>query len=236
MDDTDSKVRQCDIIAVKPVPGYDARVKLIIECKYIKEGHIIFLRDDAQDYCSKREDRKEAIQTYDPGLKKYFYEDNLRQHHYFNPVCLSHTCLTRDKEGGFKLEEDVVFKAISQVIKPMIDHAKNEGFDTPLTYPIIIIGSAEIYEYPIDGLPSIPLTKEGIPSSFEPKNHSCLEYSYTVSPGEKPTTFVVDILKENSFEEYLDRTIKNEINALAAYRQREATAKEIRRVQKQSWH
>ncbi len=229
MDDTESKVRQCDIIATRLIHGGDVKVELIIECKYVKDGHIVFLRDDAEDYSSKKDERSESIQAVSSYFKEHFDKRARDSHHYFGPICLSYACLVRDKDGRFKVDDDTVFKAIGQVIKPMIDRAKGT-YENTVTYPIIVIGNSEIYECAIGALPDLASSSEEIPFQFESKENICLEYSYVLGLGQKTSTFVIDILKGDSFEEYLLQVIEPEIGQLIECRNGITTARDMRRM------
>ena len=221
IDDSEARVRQCDIVASKKIAKGKITVKLIIECKYVKDGHIIFLSDDVGDYCSRVEDRSVSIRTGSNKIKEHFEKNAINKHHYCNPVCLSSTSLARERDGDVfkKMDKDVIFEAVCQVVKPMIDQSKREYTDT-VTYLVVVIGSAELYTCPISALPTLQsLVCEGIPPIFEPKGRLCLEYSYSINHGRKPSTLIIDILREENLEEYLNDTIQPEIRELELYQE-----------------
>lgn len=220
------KAREADIITEKEFIMHGragnfkggARVRLVIECKFISKIPTVFWFDNKDIL------RAENRITTDTILKPRSENRNIENHHWYSEKEVGKVFAAFNLNAENKqTENELIFGAVDKVLNALKsyrsidsiipkDHQIEPVWPRSPTYPVIICNDfSNLYKMPFDG-------SEKLDSLARQKFFQIeVNYSYTrfISGAklEKPEYFIIDVVDFNFLEEYINSVIKGDIEA-----------------------
>lgn len=214
MDGITEKPREIDLIAEKMFivknefreETHQLHVKLFIECKYITQSTVFWF------------DKKDRNSAKNRVISDFYLKDgNLftGKHHYLSES--DSVAKLFASKAGKNLENDVIYKALNQVLNGFINKRNNETIiqsekDNPLRkkyigYPIITFNSFnKFYKTEI----SKTDTTTNIDKNFQLE----VDYAFKTPSGSIASEyFIIDMVDFNKFDSFME-TISNDIAAI----------------------
>lgn len=227
-DNATDKARESDIIAEKEIKfGMNGspmrkegffRVRLIIECKYVKEPIPIVFWFDKKDLDATEERIIKDISLFEKSSKN----NSILSHHWRSSGEAAKLFATYNPSGQEKqTENEIVFSAIDKVLNCLINYrdrqsiigenkrlAEGSCFYKPIiNYPIIVFNDfSKLYETTVAN-PEVIKTFSRDPSFEIEINYDYVRYINGIRLS-FPEYFLIDVVNFNKLEDYL-KILKN---------------------------